>query len=255
MPNPYFQFKQFRVDQDHCAMKVCTDACIQGAFTGGWLTRGAGRVPKSVLDIGTGTGLLSLMLAQRLPDARFDAVELDDGAADQAVLNFRRSPWAGRFSVIHQDIRTFRPGRRYDFIISNPPFYEHDLKSGDSAKDRAMHASDLSHIALLEAIDHLLDEHGQMSVLLPDAKFDGWCAQASRFGLWPISVLRLRQVVRKSYFRVIGIFGREAVPVDDREMAIREASGRYTFDMRQLLEDFYLYFPGEDPGGIGGMQA
>lgn len=118
MPNTYFQFKQFRIDQDQTAMKVTTEACILGAWVDEQIP------PQTVLDIGTGTGLLALMLAQKFPQAEIDAVEIDQGAFTQAHANFHSSPWPERLQVFHQRIQDFDPGKKYDLIISNPPFFK-----------------------------------------------------------------------------------------------------------------------------------
>ena len=126
MGNQYFQFKRFTVQQAGSAMKVCTDACIQGAFTAAYIRE---QLPGAspVLDIGAGTGLLSLMLAQS-GNGTIDAVELDAAAAQQAAENFAASPWSERLRVFHTDIAHFNPAQRYPFIITNPPFFDNDLQ-------------------------------------------------------------------------------------------------------------------------------
>jgi tRNA1Val (adenine37-N6)-methyltransferase len=136
--NSYFQFKQFTVHQGDCAMKVTTDACIQGAWT---------PVQKDevrILDIGAGTGLLSLMLAQKAPNAIVDAVELNEQAATQAGQNFAGSPWADRLNVICSDIQGYRATHKYDLIISNPPFFNNSLKGPEASRNNARHTTALT---------------------------------------------------------------------------------------------------------------
>ncbi|MEM8894752.1 MAG: methyltransferase [Bacteroidota bacterium] len=139
MPNTYFDFKQFRVDQGQSGMKVTTEGCILGAWA-------RFNQPKRILDIGTGTGLLSLMLAQRYPTGIIDAVELDEKAAQQAKQNFRKSPWSSKLTAHHCCIKDFEAvnGRCYDLIICNPPFFKNDLKSTNSQKAKAIHNDNLS---------------------------------------------------------------------------------------------------------------
>src|SRR5205085_2984467 len=119
--NSYFQFKQFRVQQEATAMKVSTDACIQGAWTP------IEPFVKNVLDIGTGTGLLSLMVAQRNNHILIDAIELDENAAQQATENIHASPWGDRINIVNGDIRNYTFNRQYDLIICNPPFFQNSL--------------------------------------------------------------------------------------------------------------------------------
>lgn len=249
MGNTYFQFKQFRIDQDLCALKVCTDACIQGAATAAWLGEhlhaDGSASGLRVLDIGAGTGLLSLMLAQMLPDAAVDAVELDPQAALQARENFSRSSWAGRMALIEADIRDFRTGHPYEVIICNPPFYENDLKSGDPGKDAAKHAVSLNHTALLEALGRLLKGDGVFSVMLPSGSFAGWIEKARTAGFYPRYLLDLRQSPAHRPFRTIGIFQRKEGATRRQSFCVRDEGGKYTPEARQLLGDYYLYFPGD----------
>src|SRR5262245_58656662 len=142
MPNSYFQFKQFVIHQEHCAMKVTTDGCLFGAWVAA-SKAGNAAAGKHVLDIGTGTGLLSLMYAQKHPHAQIDAIEIDEAAAQQAADNFAASPWQKRLQLIHSDIKDYRPSHPYDTIISNPPFYENQLSSGNAKKNMAHHSSSI----------------------------------------------------------------------------------------------------------------
>src|SRR5688572_28253839 len=158
MPNSYFKFKQFTVNRDRAAMKVTTDACLFGA----WAARSARQsaVGQSgspgihhVLDIGTGTGLLSLMMAQQI-NAEIDAIELDEDAFEQAQQNMASSPWHDNLFVIQGDAKdmAYVLGKEYDIIVSNPPFYENELESPDLKKNRAHHSAGLSLDELLSII-------------------------------------------------------------------------------------------------------
>lgn len=233
MANTFFKFKQFTVHQEGSAMKVCTDACIQGAFTAAHLPA----VPR-LLDIGAGTGLLSLMLAQQSA-AAIDAIELDEQAALQASANFDSSPWGDRLKVIQEDVRTFS-GARYPFIITNPPFYENDLKSPDIKRNTAMHAASLSYEALLAAIVNLLTSDGAFSVLLPYEGFQRFRTLAEAAGFTLRELLEVRQTPAHGFFRAVGIFGVEG-PLRMSEMSVYDGQQKYTPEFTALLKEYYLY--------------
>ncbi len=234
MGNSYFRFKQFTVQQAGSAMKVCTDACIQGAFTAGFVKN----APR-VLDIGTGTGLLSLMLAQQSP-AAIDALELDEAAFRQAAANFEASPWQSRLRAIHADVRDFQPGTPYAFIVTNPPFYENDLKSPDSRRNTAMHTTTLDYETLLTAIRRLLAPDGRFSVLLPYTGFQRFREMAEAAGFTLQELLEVRQTTGHGFFRSVGIFGEGGV-THTREMSVYDAQRQYTPGFTALLKDYYLY--------------
>lgn len=241
MANQYFRFKQFTVYQDACAMKVCTDACLQGASTAAYLMATNPDIAR-ILDIGTGTGLLSLMLAQQLPAAAITGIELDTAAAGQARSNFTASPWNERLQVIETDARELQTDGQYDFIITNPPFYESDLKSGNRLRNQAMHATTLAYSDLLKVIDGQLKPGGECSVLLPFRPFSEFTAMANAAGFHLKEVLHVKQSERHDYFRSIGLFSREQVEPKIASMAIREADQQtYTPAFVSLLQAYYLY--------------
>ena len=163
MANSYFQFKQFTIQQDKCAMKVCTDACVFGAFVAEYL---ASQKINNCLDIGTGTGLLSLMLAQK-NDMGMDTVEINTEAYLQAKENIENSIYKNKISIHNQNILEFDNNKKYDFIITNPPFYEGDLMSSQQNKNQAKHNESLTLPKLLQSIIRLLKDNGEFAVLLP----------------------------------------------------------------------------------------
>ncbi|GAA0564003.1 tRNA1(Val) (adenine(37)-N6)-methyltransferase [Chitinophaga japonensis] len=240
MPNSYFRFKQFTVHQDRSAMKVCTDACIQGAFTARYL---AGRaVPvQQVLDIGAGTGLLALMLAQQLPAAAITGIELDAAAAGQAAENFAASPWATRLQVTQTDVRYMPAARQYDCIITNPPFYEGSLQSSNVLRNQAMHATTLGYAELLDAIATHLAADGLFSVLLPYAAFGTFRQLAAAPGFFSQEILEIKQSPRHDYFRTVGIFSRVTTSPVLHSLTIYDEHNRYTPEFTALLKEYYLY--------------
>ncbi|HMI78726.1 MAG TPA: methyltransferase, partial [Ferruginibacter sp.] len=188
MPNNYFQFKQFTVFQDKCAMKVCTDACLFGS-----LIANGQLLPAHCLDIGTGTGLLSLMYAQKDPLAIIDAVEIDEAVAGQAKENFAASPWAGRLNIFNTDILALHPPEKYDLIFSNPPFFEDDLRSPDEFKNSAKHDTTLDLKQLLQVVDTNLTNEGSFAVLLPYHRVEYFTNEADKAGLHLVEYVLVKQ--------------------------------------------------------------
>ncbi len=231
-----FRFKQFIIRQDQTAMKVCTDACVLGAF--------ADVSGSIILDIGTGTGLLGLMAAQRNPTARVDAVELDDRAFEQATENVANSPFANRVRVWQGAIQEYQPPPQYDRILTNPPFYANSLRSPDAAANRAHHADELPFADLVAAANRLLAPGGQWWVLLPPFEMGQLTALAAETGLYQSARLLLRHHARKPVFRVVAGFCRKPmVAISEQILNIYETDGRtFTPAFRTLLQPFYLIF-------------
>jgi tRNA1Val (adenine37-N6)-methyltransferase len=237
MSNTYFQFKQFIIHQQNCAMKVCTDACLFGAWVAGKVERGQLSFD-SVLDIGTGTGLLSLMMAQKSM-ARIDAIELDEHAAQQATENFELSNWSERLQVIPGDIKTVHLGKKYDFIISNPPFFENDLKSRDTQRNLALHSQELGLDELISSIKKQLADHGKFAVLLPYHRKEAFARLAFDEGFSLEEEACVKQTPLHNYFRVMFLFGSEPVAVKNESIIIRDGE-QYTSVFTDLLKDYYL---------------
>jgi tRNA1Val (adenine37-N6)-methyltransferase len=237
MPNPYFQFKEFTIHQDRCAMKVCTDACILGA----WF---ADKTPawSDVLDIGSGTGLLMLMLAQK-HKGRIMGIELDLEAYRQLRENIDQSPWSQMLRVFPGDVRSFSFSGKFDFIISNPPFYEGDLPAAAEAANLARHSRQLTLAELLSVIDANLSPQGSFGILLPYHR-TGWFEDraASAHGFALQEKLLIRQTPGHEFFRSILYFSRRRdgfIPTS--ELIIRDEHGNYTGDFVRLMKDYYLY--------------
>ncbi|WP_201981701.1 tRNA1(Val) (adenine(37)-N6)-methyltransferase [Hymenobacter rubidus] len=239
MPNDYFQFQQFRIEQADCAMKVSTDACLLGAAAD--LT-GATRL----LDIGTGTGLLALMAAQRHATVDIEAVEIDAAASVQATANAAASPWAGRICIHSLSLAEYAATRPAPFshIICNPPFFRQSLRSPDAARTTARHeaADTLSFDALADfAADFLLAD-GLLTVLLPPPEMQAFERVAAATGLQPATRLLVRHRPGSRPLRHIVGFRREAGATQETELSIRTATdeGEYSAEFRALLSGFYL---------------
>ncbi|CAN5833385.1 methyltransferase [soil metagenome] len=248
MPNNYFQFKQFKVYQEHCAMKVCTDACLFGSLLP--TSSGGGGAIKHVLDIGAGTGLLSLMYAQKNTNAIIDAVEIDEAAAMEAAQNFAASPWKEKLHVCHTSVQQFLPVRQagnqstnqlYDLILSNPPFFENDLRSDDNKRNLALHSTELCLKDLLTNISRLLKEDGSFAVLLPYHRSEYFEQLAITIKYFLLEKVVVRQTPKHPYFRSMMQFGRSNTIAKEKEIIIRQEDGQYTAEFIDLLKDYYLY--------------
>lgn len=235
MGNTYFQFKQFRVNQDQSAMKVCTDSCILGALAN---TTDATKI----LDIGTGTGVLALMLAQKSP-AQIDAVEIEESAARQAEDNFRQSPWKNRLRIFPMSIQEYvkTSGTKYDIIVSNPPFFKDQLKSPDSKINIAHHSEALSFEELAYAVSKLMKAEGRFYLLLPHREFQLFASTARPFHIFPEKLTYIKDTEESQVFRVAGSFHRKELPCHEEQLVIKEKDGSYTPQFVALLKDYYLY--------------
>lgn len=219
-------------------MKVCTEACLFGA----WLAEALSDTPVSnALDIGAGTGLLSLMLAQTRNLQQLDAIEVDPAAAGQARENVLASPWPNSIRVIHADALQYNFQQRYQVIFSNPPFFEQSLRSPDPGKSLAKHEGLLDLPALLQLVQGLLKPTGGFAILLPFERAGNMIQLAAGRTLFLRRRADLFQTERHSAFRSLLLFeqGIEGVPV--QENIIIKEDGNYSDRFRQLLSSYYLY--------------
>ncbi len=233
----YFQFKQFRVYQDQCAMKVCTDSCVLGAYVDvSQATR--------LLDIGTGTGLLSLMAAQRT-SAPIDAIEIETAAAQQAIQNIAASPWATQITVIKEDVLqwTKTTTARYDCILSNPPFFSNHLKRSHANQNIALHGESLQLTGLAQVVSQLLLPNGTFTVLLPPYENDLLKEICQTYGLYPTTELQVLDYTGGKLIRTIRQFASQTTnkPVVDQLTIKTSAHGTYTDKFAALLNPYYLY--------------
>lgn len=234
MANPYFSFKRFTVWHDRCAMKVGTD----GALLGAWAT--VGPQDHALLDIGTGSGLIALMLAQR-SEASIDAIDIDAPACQQAMENVMRSPFAGRIAVHHCPLSSYRPEeRKYDLIVSNPPYFIQSLKCPDAIRSQARHADSLSLPVLLQESLRLLAPTGRLALILPFDQRDILLEEMSKTGLY---LLRETQVSTRQGMppkRLLVELGKAVVTPICSQLAIEDEEHHYTQEFIALEQPFYL---------------
>lgn len=232
-----FQFKQFSIEQDRCAMKIGTDGVLLGAWTP------IENNPFSVLDIGTGTGIIALMLAQRSAAQQIDALEIDEEAYEQSVDNFENSPWSDRLFCFHAALDEFveEPEDEYDLIVSNPPFYTEDFKSATEQRDLARFANAMPFEELIEAADLLLSENGIFSVIIPFKEESTFLALAKEFELFPLKITRVKGTPKSETKRsLLALSRNENATFQVDELIIETARHIYTTEYIELTKDFYL---------------
>ena len=217
-------------------MKVGTDGVLLGAWTS------LDHQPETILDVGAGTGLIALQLAQRSVAETIDAIELDENAYEQCVANFEGSPWADRLFCYHAGFDEFvdEMDERYDMIVSNPPFYSEEVGSGDVSRDQARQNSSLPFDELVEGVAKLLSARGRFSVIVPFKEEGNMLDLANRNQLYPQRITRVKGNTRASYKRSLMEFGFEKVEAQIDELIIETERHHYTDAYIKLTEAFYL---------------
>ena len=241
-----FSFKQFSVQQDKTAMKVGTDGVLLGAWTP------LDSNPNTILDIGAGTGIIALMLAQRSAAEQIDALEIDDDAYEQATDNFENSPWNDRLFCYHAGLDEFieepeddpsdsEPAQQYDLIVCNPPFYTEDYKTNNKQRDLARFSDAMPFDELIEAADLLLSENGIFSVIIPHKEEENFISLANMLELYPTKITRVKGTPTSDIKRSLLAFSRKKdsdFVID--ELTIETSRHNYTEKYIALTKDFYL---------------
>lgn len=236
MPNDYFRFKQFIVRQDRCALKVGTDGVLLGAWT-----RYANAL--RILDIGTGTGVLSLIAAQRNTRAIIDAVEIDAASAEQARENAAASPWPDRINVFRADVRHWDHEARYDLVICNPPFYKGHQASSDSRTAVAKHEMSLDLDALVQVVDDLCTDQARACMIIPIDRLVELIALAAAHGFHLSRKCLVYYLSNKAPKRVLVEFSRQFDGQEERtELVVEQVPGEFSPEYRALLSDVKLHF-------------
>lgn len=219
-------------------MKVCTDSCVFGSWIANKIERKIIN-PKTILDIGTGTGLLSLILAQKTT-AAIDAVEIDNNAFEQAKENFNISPWSERLQSFYADIKIWKEQIKYDLIICNPPFFENDLKPDEINKNIAKHDEGLKLKDLIISVQKHLNPQGLFAVLLPYHRVFYFENIMAENNFYLLEKLLIRQTPAHQYFRGILFFSRKKTNPATNELIIKNELGNCTKEFIELLKDYYL---------------
>jgi tRNA1Val (adenine37-N6)-methyltransferase len=236
MANEFFRFKQFTIRQELCAMKVGTDGVLLGAWAE---TSDA----SAILDIGTGTGLVAIMLAQRA-NATIDAIDIDKDACIQASENISSSPWKDKITVHHSSLQQYAVDaqKTYDLIVTNPPYFGNSLKTPDEQRNLARHNDSLSITDILQGVNKLLSPQGRFIIILPYIEAQLFIVEASMYHLYCNRKLVIKTLPTKKPVRIIMEFGKTREKLVEDMLSIHGSSTEYTEEYINLTKDYYLNF-------------
>jgi tRNA1Val (adenine37-N6)-methyltransferase len=227
-----FHFKQFSVDQENSSMKVGTDAMLLGSLT-------VAESPKRILDVGAGTGVLSLMMAQKFPEAKVVAVELDGNALIDCEKNFLNSPWSERLSLVKVDFLEFESNVKFDLVISNPPFFENSLKNEKESKTLARHTDSLPVEGLIEKVSALLSEEGAFWLILPTDGANKLTNHARHHGLYPKCRIEIEGKPGNQIRTIVELVRSERNEFKTIRFCVRNPDGTYTDEYKALTIHFH----------------
>jgi tRNA1Val (adenine37-N6)-methyltransferase len=235
MPNNYFNFKQFTIRQEKSAFKVGTDGVLIGAIAD--ISKA-----ETILDIGSGTGLISLMLAQR-SEALITGIEPDSESCSQSMENVGHSPWHNRIKIVNTDLQNFFPGTGiFDLIVSNPPYFTDSLKNPDPRKSAARHNDSLSTDELLKGVVRLMKDSGRFLVIMPYVEGNIFIAEANKYGLFCNGIVKIRPLPGAEIRRLILTFEKIKKNPVEKFLTIEHGRHEYTEDYINLTKEFYLKF-------------
>lgn len=230
-----FQFKQFSVNQEHCAMRINTDGVLLGAFA-------EHTQADSILDIGTGTGVIALMLAQKYPKAKIWAVEIDKQASQRALENFQASPFQARLSIVHSDIFHWKTELEFDLIVSNPPFYINSLHNPDQRKKVAKHTDVEFFKGLFSFAGSKLSVHGKLQIVVPMELLDFMVTEAKGNQLFLDQQINMQSFIDSEPFRCILSFQRQEIKPELQTFVIYQERSQYSDAYKQILQPYFLAF-------------
>ena len=245
MPNTYFQFKEFLINQKKSGMKVTTDACLFGAWIADHEMDNSAQI---VLDIGTGTGLLSLILAQKLT-ARIESVEINKEAYHEALENVVESNWSDRIKLHYSSIQGFASDKTFDLIISNPPFFAHNQIGKSEIKNQTIHADSLSMKDLSVAINIHLAETGKAWILFPEKEMKSFVEAMKAHALFLSDWVKVRNHPESKVIRVMACFGRFNREISQKSISIYKNKRLYSDEFIQLLKEYYLHLGADQNQG------
>lgn len=225
MSNSYFRFKQFTIHQEHCAMKVGTDGTLLGAWAKGG---------RRILDVGTGTGLIALMMAQRFPKSSVIGIDIDEEACQQAKENVASSPFRERIDIHHLSLQEY-PDEQFDAIVCNPPFFVNALPCPDDQRSMARHTGSMTYADLFQSVVRLLSDEGEFSAVIPTEYRDAFDAEAILSGLFPVGECAIRTTPNKKPRRYLLSYRKTPTSAYERQI-LTMGTDAYV----ELMKDFYL---------------
>lgn len=233
-----FKFKQFSINQQNAPFKIGTD----GVLLGCWAAKNTNKV-NTILDIGTGTGVIALIMAQRFLNAKVSAVEINKTAANLAKNNFNQSLWANRIQLIESSLQDFRPSTRYDIIVSNPPYFVNSAISGDRSKDTARHTLKLDFKAVLHFASNQLSPVGTLYLVLPFSSKEEIIKKASELGLFPNRICEVLPTPHASPKRIlISITNEKSITSFSSLIVEQNVRHQYSNDYKELTKEYYINF-------------
>jgi tRNA1Val (adenine37-N6)-methyltransferase len=229
-----FQFKQFSVQNEKSAMKVNTDSILLGAWAHNY------EETKTGLDIGSGTGILTLMVAQRNPNIELVGIEIEPNAFEESKFNFKTSPWNKRLKAVNLPIQKYKSSTLLDFIITNPPYFENDLKNEDSNKTTARHTDSLSFQELIDFVEQNLSQKGSFNLILPLTESEIFREMAKQTSLHLTRIAFVKPNKTKTVNRVMMTFSKTKKKLEKETFCVYQSQGVYSQRHHELTKDFYL---------------
>ena len=229
-----FRFKSFSIKQEQSAMKVGTDGVLLGVWTM------PSSYPHQILDIGTGTGLVAIMLAQRFTRSQIHAIDIEQASAEEAQFNAQSSPWSERLNIVHCALQDYNPSNKYDLIVSNPPYFRNTTQSQDQARANARNNDSLNLEYLVEKSYELINENGELSFIVPSNEFETIQSIAEKFNFYINKLCWVRGNHQSPIKRLLIALSKNKEILEEKNLTIENSRHNYTEDYKNLCQDFYL---------------
>jgi len=229
-----FRFKSFDIQQEKSAMKVGTDGVLLGAWAN------PSTLPQHILDIGTGTGLIAIMLAQRFQEAKITGIDVDSDAVEEATLNMQSSPWGKRLECLKTSLQNADFNDVFDLIVCNPPYFENTTKSTNDKRTKARHTDTLSLIEIFEKMPKLLSEKGELMIIYPSESLSNIQLNLKPFGLYLNEICWVRGNENSNIKRALLRISKEEKELKENFLTIEKERHKYSDEYQKMCKDFYL---------------